>query len=148
MKFHSTIFLATAAMLATGVSYAQSAVQCERTADGSYRASLIWQNTLGAARADGICNAYAREKMALAAPPEAKRGDVAHGMGPDEHDFKKGSAVPVAPPRASRIDDATWRKAYASVAMGQTGQGNQEVATHGMGHQTKSTTPTDYEPLF
>ena len=51
-----TISLMTFAVM--GAAHAQSSIECNRANDGSFKAALIWQNTLGVERANMICQRH------------------------------------------------------------------------------------------
>lgn len=63
-----------------GSAAAQSKIQCQVTESGDVVAPLVWQNTLGAERANSICQQTAANQSRLAARPVEKtdhRHDVA-----------------------------------------------------------------------
>lgn len=59
MKIQNKFVLAAVLGLGVTSAFAQSSIQCFKSGDGIYQAALVWQNTLGARRANGMCQAQA-----------------------------------------------------------------------------------------
>lgn len=102
------LLLSTCLIVAATGAHAQSKIQCVLSADGStYQAAQIWQNTLGAQRANMICQQQTSnpsiERHAQARPA----GNTTAPAGRFSHD-QYAKAMSMASPRTETAKSAQW----------------------------------------
>lgn len=69
-----TLLCVMSLVLAPAAALAQSKIQCVQGAQGEVQAALIWQNTLGAQRANDICRASIKPHAQAAESVGASQG--------------------------------------------------------------------------
>ncbi|WP_234265130.1 hypothetical protein [Hydrogenophaga sp. NFH-34] len=111
---------AIAAVVAAFSASAQSSIECRPADDGSYQAALIWQNTLGAERANAICQRYSMNLGLAKKTPQVHGGGSHSDVVAAQDSSKPGAVAPTAHVKqVSRFDQDVLAKAYASsVRMG------------------------------
>lgn len=97
---------------------AQSKVQCNVDEEGRVTAALVWQNTLGAARANSICNTQAKTMARVqSATSEKNQGVETGGAQVESHVSIVGASTPQENAPA-RQDLANMGTGYGAVPPG------------------------------
>lgn len=110
---------AIAAILSTFAASAQSSIECRPDEGGTYRAALIWQNTLGTARADAICQQHSVSMGLTKRSEPARLNQEVMSPVAVERSMNDGARYANRNERKSRFEPAVVERAYTAAGSNQ-----------------------------